>query len=395
MILSPGQKDVFDKVMAFMESDDRRCVLAGYAGTGKTTLAKVIADEIDGQVFFCAFTGKAANVLKSKDCQNADTIHHYLYALSEHDKRKIKSLENEIWELRFAVGADKAKIDMLSKELEKLRAAFRKPKFALNEANQLRESALVIVDEYSMLSDKIIEDMEKSAKKVLYIGDPFQLPPVQGECSLEPNLFLTEIHRQAMDSAIIRNSKIVREGGSLKFGVENDFSYLKKRETEPNLYTKADQLIVGRNNTRTEWNKRFRRNLGHERDYPVNGDKIICLKNNREADVFNGMIGKCVGDSYTVGDQAYVMNFDDISVMRVWEGDALGYGEKYDGYDDYMKTLNRFDYGYAITCHKSQGSEFDNVVVYNEPIGREDVMRRRWLYTALTRSKKQCTLVQP
>lgn len=391
--LSPGQAAVFDKIMAWHTRGGQRFVLAGYAGTGKTTLAKYIAEAVgeDG-VIFCAFTGKAANVLKEKNCANAGTIHKYLYSLSSHQRERLKALEAEIWRARE--DGNGARADMLAEELAELRIKFRKPTFELNTESAVKNARLVIVDEYSMLNDKIIGDLESLAKKVLYIGDPFQLPPVSGECSLQPEEFLTEIHRQAMDSSIIRHSKTIREGGSIHFCIESDFHFVPRRSTQGITYMDADQLIVGRNKTRTEWNKRYRRNLGFDSPLPTAGDKMICLKNNQEAGVFNGMIGRCTQHTHASGDEAYIMTFDEIEGLKVWQGDVMGYGEKYDGYNDSHRKLERFDFGYSITAHKSQGSEFDKVVVYNEPIGR-GIERRRWLYTAITRGKKFVTLVEP
>jgi exodeoxyribonuclease-5 len=359
---SPEQESAFDKIMNWHEhSDQKRFVLAGYAGTGKTTLAQQIEEEI-GNTLFAAYTGKAADVLRNKGCPGAGTIHGFLYM-----PRKKKTEEG-------------------AKPKDKLA-------FKYNPKPEWGEADLVIVDEYSMLDSRLIEDIERDAKKVLYLGDPEQLPPVKGECSLQPDFFLKEIHRQAMDSAIIRFSKIVREGGSVPFGDHGDLSYTQQRKTAPELFFNADQIIVGRNDTRQAWNTRFRQVNKFISALPVAGDKMICLKNNHEAALFNGMIGYAKKDCRSAGN-FYYLDFEELEDVCVWDGDVQGRGKLYDGFKKEMEGLERFDYAYAITCHKSQGSEFDDVLVYNQPIG-DSVARRRWLYTAITRGKKHVTLVEP
>lgn len=361
MIRSPEQDQAFDAVMRWFKTDEKRYVLGGYAGVGKTTLAKQIAAAA-GCTIFGAYTGKAANVLREKDCPNAGTLHGFLYQ----PRRKKRDEEDD----------DNGKV-----------------RFAYNPKAEYMAADLIIVDEYSMLPEKMLRDIEKDAKKVLYLGDPEQLPPVKGFCTLTPDFFLKEIHRQALDSAIIRFSKMVREGGTIPLGDHGDLVYLKQKQTAPELYYSADQIIVGRNDTRQVWNARFRKINKFISKFPVSGDKMICLKNNHEAGLFNGMIGYAKNDC-VLDDNLYTLDFDDMQEIKVWKGDVLGEGANYDGFKPSMKELERFDYAYAITCHKSQGSEFNNVLVYNQPIGAgED--RRRWLYTALTRGKKHVTLVEP
>ena len=158
--------------------------LFGYAGTGKTTLARHLAESVDGEVAFGAFTGKAALVMRSKGCKDARTIHSLIY--------RAKEVESE------------------------------EPSFELNEDSEAANAALIVIDECSMVDEEFGRDLLSFGKKVLVLGDPAQLPPVKGGgyfTEAEPDVMLTEVHRQAADDPIIRLSMIVREGRRLEYGV--------------------------------------------------------------------------------------------------------------------------------------------------------------------------------
>lgn len=349
--LSPQQTTAFDHIMNWFKGPDQTYALAGYAGTGKSTLAKLIAAEC-GKTVYLAYTGKAANVLRDKGCQNVSTIHSAIYDFIG---------EDDDGNPMFDQGAD---VD-------------------------LHKADLVIVDEFSMLPEDLVRDLQATgARKILYLGDPFQLPPVNGECPIKPDFFLEEIHRQALDSPILRAATKVRQGESLSLGDDGDFKYLPKNKTDRALYLGADQVICGKNWTRRSYNATFRKFLGFAGDLPRKGEKMICLKNNKADFVYNGMIGTLDADAREGLAETFHIDFGPLRNLRTWNGDVLGKtaprGLPY--------TMNRFDYGYTITAHKSQGSEFNDVVVLNEPVGRgEDA--QKWLYTAITRAAKRCTLV--
>lgn len=402
--LSPKQNEAFDAIMNWYrdeETDKMEFVLAGYAGAGKTSLAKFVKQEIGEEAVFLAYTGKAVNVLRGKGCTPALTIHSAIYALVDHDKQRLRDLKEQLPGLfGFQLQSAQFEIDRLERE-------YKKPVFefaGMITDKNLKKAKLLIVDEYSMLDMKIISDLRALGLKILFMGDPFQLPPVNGTCPLtHPDIFLTEIHRQALESAIVRASIDIREGRALQFGCDNDFDFIHSYEIRGDLYTSADQVIVGKNVTRNLMNKQFRQAYGFDHILPVKGDKLICLKNDKKLKIFNGMIGYAMDDHSKQSDNdiAYQLNFncpdDDrqLTHLRVWEGDMLGQEKDWDGNDYRMKGLQRFTYAYVITCHKSQGSEFGDVVVINEPIGGTDHDRARWLYTAITRGKKKVTLVQP
>jgi exodeoxyribonuclease-5 len=205
---------------------------------------------------------------------------------------------------------------------------------------------------------------------------------------------MQEIHRQALDNPIIHYSNEVRNGRPLPYVKLPEFHHLRRSEASADIFLQADQIIVGRNKTRAAWNKRFRERKGITEALPRQGEKLICLKNNAEAGLFNGMIGEARADCVWADYNKFSLDFEHADDLRVWRGDIEGNSEQYDGYNPVMRQLERFDFAYAITCHKSQGSEFDNVVVFHEPIGR-GVERLRWTYTAITLERKSVVVVEP
>ena len=157
--------------------------LFGYAGTGKTTLARHLAEDVDGKVAFAAFTGKAALVMRRKGCEGASTIHSLIYRARESGE------ETPSFELWDDAPASKAK--------------------------------LIVIDECSMVDAELGRDLLSFGVPVLVLGDPAQLPPIQGGgffTDAGPDVMLTEVHRQAADDPIIHLSMAVREGRRLEPG---------------------------------------------------------------------------------------------------------------------------------------------------------------------------------
>jgi len=356
MQLSNQQAEAASEILRWRQRPNNKTfVLAGYAGTGKTTLAKYLANQLGADdVIFCAYTGKAANVLKQKGCSNAGTVHSYLYIYVDDDDEG--------------------------------------PRFMLDPNSAMATASLVILDEYSMLPQYMINDLESVAKKILYLGDPFQLPPVKGEQKVDPDFFLTDVHRQALDSPILRAATKIRQNETLSFSTEGDFIYQPLSKMGDDVIFSVDQCIVGRNKTRRQWNNTFLEHYGFSNscdDVPRNGEKIICLKNDKKLGLFNGMIGTAHNCGYA--NDNFYLSFDCdgqiYSNLKTAPYSFLGQ----DIPSQVRNRYNHFDYAYAITCHKSQGSEFESVFIYNEAWGTPEE-KRRWTYTALTRASKRAYL---
>ena len=375
-------------------------VLAGFAGTGKTTLLRHTVTETlklsEDSVAFVTPTGKAATVLLRQGI-TATTIHRLIY--------QSISTETEV-----LINGKKIKIEKLSfKRRESIDKSIK----------------LIVLDEASMVSDEILWDLSEFGVKILLCGDNAQLPPVEGFNTYlkEPNITLRQIVRQQLDNPIIMLSEMARDGKHIPYGRYGDSALvLNKRlftgEKRKHYLTKADQIICGINKTRTSVNDELRalRGLGV---LPENGDKLICTVNNWEQfidgdfryNLVNGIIGTVYNPFYDTSSGIGFMQFK-VDFLDELCPDALPFdtgiftdGRYHYKHGDYFAkfneegeetgafTLNRFEYGYCISCHKAQGSEFDNAVVFDESYAfKED--KNRWLYTAITRAKKKLILLR-
>lgn len=333
----------------------------GYAGSGKTTLAKHFAENIDGDVFYAAFTGKAALMMQKNGCVGASTIHRLIYRIEEDGNGDIK--------------------------------------FKLNRGSEVKNAALIIIDECSMVDEQIANDLLSFGKPILVLGDPAQLPPVSGAgyfTNAKPDIMLTEIHRQAKDNPIIYLATEVRNGRKLKIGSYGESQVL--RDVKPQMIVENDQIIVGKNATRTRLNSIIRKDFLNI-DYltPVIEDKLICLKNDYDLGIFNGGM-------FIVSNIFKSANENKVRLEVAHEEEDNNYPILVDVHKSFfdpsvqqphykiLNTSQQFDYGYAITCHKSQGSQWDDILVYDESKSFRD-MSDKWLYTAITRAANKITII--
>jgi exodeoxyribonuclease V len=342
--------------------------LFGYAGTGKTTLARHIADEADGEVKFAAFTGKAASVMRGKGCRGASTIHGLIYRARESGE--------EI------------------------------PSFDLWDEAPASKAELIIIDECSMVDAELGRDLLSFGVPVLVLGDPAQLPPIQGGgffTEAEPDAMLTEVHRQAQDDPIVRLSMDIRAGEHIEPGRYGETEVLRKGDLDPQRVLEADQVLVGRNATRRSYNARMRERRGFEDEMPSAGDKLVCLRNNRKKGLFNGGLWTVKERSGRKGAKSGVQT--GIMTMRLLPDDETATRgvkvsvrpECFSGGIEQVdwqrrKPYDEFDYGYVLTVHKAQGSQWDDVVLFDESFAFPD-SRERWLYTGVTRAAKKLTVV--
>jgi len=393
---SVEQQGALDAVSEWYEYGGKRFRLDGYAGSGKTTLAKHFAKNVQGTVLFGAFTGKAASVLRAKGCHNATTIHSMIYKpAGDSIRKRLDDLKERRQRESEKDEPDQELIAEWTKEITELepKAGAR---FTLQADPEITMASLVIIDESSMLDMKMVTDLESFGVPILYLGDPGQLPPVGGKPFLsnsKADYFLHEIHRQAAESPIIRLATLFRQGGYPEIGDQGDVKVLSKRDFDYNILLGADQVIVGKNATRRNINKAMRQRLGRTNVYPEAGDKLICLKNNHDVGLLNGVTCRALKEGLIDGKT--------MSLDIEYDGDELllvcdpGYFQETYGkrtvFPSY-KEVEHFDYGYAITGHKSQGSQWEHVVVCDDRMQQMDLdFRAKWLYTVATRAEKRLT----
>ncbi len=364
---SPQQDEALKAVSRWLKAGDTQVFrLFGYAGTGKTTLARHFAENVTGSVLFGAFTGKAAHVLREKGCTGASTIHSLIYRPAQSDE------EDPEGELMFTLRRDAPAAD----------------------------AALIIIDECSMVDEELGRDLLSFGTPVLVLGDPAQLPPVKGGGFFtegEPDHMLTEVHRQAADNPIIALSMRVREGEIPKVGDYGASKIITRDEIDAEQILTADQILVGTNRTRHLYNQRIRALLEFDGTEPWVGERLVCLRNNRRKGLLNGGLWKVTARH---GRRRGMLRLD------VRPDDGIGKGttrvqilpEFFEGHGDSVpwqkrRNSDEFDFGYALTVHKAQGSQWDKIVLFDESYAFRE-HRTRWLYTAITRAAEEITIVR-
>jgi exodeoxyribonuclease-5 len=357
--------------------------LDGAAGTGKTTLAREIGQRA-GNTVYAAFTGKAADVMRRKGCAAASTIDSLIY---------IPELETSC-----AAVPPCAVIESCPAKREGNRCQHLRERFVgrtLNEHSAVADADLVIIDEVSMVGPQMGADLLSFGTPVLTLGDSVQLPPIMGTgffTNRAPDFQLTEVHRQALGSPVIQLATRVREGHALPIGQHGDSAVMSRHDgVSPADMLAHDQVIVGTHRTRCSVNQMIRRKLGYGGATPEIGEKLICLKNNRSRGLFNGSTWTVVDAAPPCRGFVELVVEDDAGLRVDVEAPVDGFLLR-DGSGAELPG-QPFTFGYAITCHKSQGSQWGSVLVIDESfVFRHD--RHRWLYTAITRAAERVTVVQ-
>lgn len=386
LTLSTDQQTVLDQVMAWIDAPvGDYLTIGGYAGTGKTTLTAFIRQEIFNKspllkIAFCSYTGKAARNLEEKLKENkaifsgdsVSTIHSLIYTAITNKQGNITG-----WKRRDYIDAD-----------------------------------LIIVDEASMVDPFILNDLLSYEVPIVAVGDHGQLPPIGTNYSLmqSPHLTLTQIHRQEEDSPIIDVSILARTSGEIpvqKFGTgvikisRNDPDSREILNEALESFNEETLIICGYNATRLRLNKELRARKDRFGDVPEAGDRVVALKNNHYSGIHNGAVGTITK----------ILEEDKTGNWLLVKIDIDGQDKPYQGYI-YKPQFNQketiignlkdpdghqgdlFDFGYALTVHKAQGSQADSVILFEERFPKSsDEEWRRWLYTAVTRAKQNLLIV--
>lgn len=385
--LSSDQKFVLESLLSWIKNPKNGFItVGGYAGTGKTTVTAIFRTLLKKQlpklvVSFACFTGKASQVLKSKLLEQKaifkgdtiGTLHSLMYK-----PRVDKNGQIVGWKKVSAIDSD-----------------------------------LIIIDEASMITQDMWKDIYSYGVPIIAIGDHGQLPPVGDSYCLmdKPDLRLETIHRHAADNPILQVATMARTTGTIPF---QDFSEAVRkvaRGTEEaqyivdkifNSFNDNTLILCGRNSTRVKLNQQIRSRLDFTSDEPVIGEQVICLKNNYKnlaRPIYNGMIGKLI--KLSLSDKHWY------EAEILFHGEDISYQGKISKYQfhkekylaevkgiHYSEIGDRFDFGYALTVHKSQGSQAERVLLFEEPsVYWEDELWNRWLYTAVTRAVKELYII--
>jgi exodeoxyribonuclease-5 len=393
MILTRKQSEGLLIAIDRYKARKKYTVISGYAGSGKSTLVRFIIEALDvdeDDVCYCAFTGKAAEVLRKKGNKNACTLHKLLY-------ESIPKPEGGF---------------------------FRKPKPVL-------DYKIIVVDEVSMAPKSLIDLLFKHNVYVICLGDPGQLPPIDKDEDNHlldhPHIFLDEIMRQAQESEIIQLTMKIRNNEFINYYDGKEVKVIPYSQLNTGILQWGDQVLTATNATRQVINNQMRQLLNYP-NHPVDGDKMICLRNYWEDfsddgdPLINGTIGILknsfqtwreiprfvksnikkfdilMGDLF-IPDTSDVYNLVDMDYKMILTGNKccdwkLSYrlGKLRFRYGDIVP--KEFTYAYAITCHKAQGSSWPNVVVLEESFPFDKIEHARWLYTACTRAEKKLVLVR-
>jgi exodeoxyribonuclease-5 len=343
--LSPDQLEAVDQIAQRLDDGADEVTLGGLAGTGKTTLGAQLPKLLGRSAVFAAPTARAASNLQQRGV-SATTIHQLIYG---------------------APVADRGDLD-----------------WRIRPDSPLRAARLLVIDEASMVSQSIADDLRGFGVPIVWIGDHGQLPPVEGRCTLmeNPDVLLETIHRQAADSPIIGFAHEVRAAGRL---VDNPMV----REWLPGPQgigeIDIDTLhLCATNKHRVAINRKAR--LGCPDD-PIPGDRVVCLRNDSRTRTYNGMLGAVVECRRMRTSDRYHASIRPDGTNRTYSGyiSARQFHQE-ETLHDVSREIGLWDYSYALTVHKAQGGEANRVRLL---VRRDDAADHRWLYTGITRARRE------
>lgn len=346
--LTDEQEAASHMIFEFLgDKDPGQFSMQGYAGSGKTTVLAEVAADLPNAIL-CTLTGKAASVLRRKTGLPVSTIHAAFYQLVEQSRDK--------------TGRVKLCFDVQ------------------HERGQLADK-IVLIDESSMLNHQMAQDIINTGAKIVACGDPGQLPPVTGARYFShANVTLETIHRQALESPIIRQAHRVRH--DQPYLDDGDAFQVLRRGITDDEVRDADVILCHTNATRYAANLHARNVRGFIQPTPQVGEPVMCLKNAQQFGIFNGAVYTLTAP-FLEGDHDIDIDVDGTSTRIPW----VTFAGIRSAVPDHVEPLTSFDFGYAMTVHKAQGSEWDRVILIDEYYRRLE--RAAWLYTGISRASEK------
>ena len=330
------QKEMVDVILDFLRDSSRKELrIGGVAGTGKTSVISLIPEfagkaGLRPDLAYCAFTGKAANVMRSKGMP-ATTIHSLIYHASVKVNEETQKVEYE---------------------------------FGLKDSREVGGD-VIVVDEASTVSQQLYQDLMKMGRKVVFVGDYGQLPPIGTDVNLmQEDLLdfkLTKVHRQAEKSDIIRLSMAVRNGDQVAFHSGPETAKVHAGDVGVEDLLRYGQVLCGYNSTRMWLNSEMRKAYGFKSEAPERKDKMTFLRNDaRRTGTFNGQQVLVLSCRRSGPD--FVIEYVDIDDKDAGKkqirilGKALnaeaGMGSVNVTRDDIRRCPQSATFAYAITTHK-------------------------------------------
>ena len=373
MKLSPDQEQAKTQILDWYNHPaDPILTLGGYAGTGKTTVLNEIQQALpDTRIAFVSLTGKAVSVMGSKlrnEPKFLGTMHSFMYFPKIDEKGKVIG-----WRWR-EMGDDPANTTTVD---------------------------LIINDEASMTGQDLYSDLLRYEVPILFVGDHGQLGPVKSQLNLmkNPTIKLEKIHRQAADNPIIRLATMARTDQHFPYDTYGDGVQVLRPTDMPVWLQKEflsgnpdNFILVARNDLRVRINQRIISEKGKDPNKPFKGARLICLRNDRDTGLFNGEFITVLDDPIRESDEWYMHVQTDNGATHYVNASNAGFNVPKPEFKPYDKGV-KFDFGYALTCHKSQGSEAKRVFIYGEGFGTKEE-KNRWLYTAITRAQEELYILR-
>lgn len=379
--LTVEQEQVVEDILVwFMRKRKPVFSVAGFAGTGKSTILKYAIERLQlsaDEVRYVTYTGKASLVLIRKGL-SAQTIHSFCYEpkLTSYRCPHTRLMKTKISGFRLATTVDPA-------------------------------IKLLVIDEVSMVSDKLMADLLSFKIPILVMGDPGQLPPVRGKQNdllIKPDAFLQKIHRQAANSPIIRLSMDARDGRPIRIGdYGQGVRVIPRSQVTVDELLAHSQVITCLHRNRIAYNTAIRSYLGYGK-LPALGDKLVCLKNDWESISSKTFTPLVNGLQARLHEPIHSVSQNNRSLMMTVEAEGvpgdlyyeleanLDYFDPIDGRaPDTESKMTHWDFGYAITCHRSQGSEWDSVLFLADTFGGIEE-QKQLIYTGVTRASSILTV---